>query len=214
MADPLRPLTLNTAMATLAAAIKVCSGIPGIVPQQIDGPFVFPEIGPLGGTLGNADTAAGTRAKIELDLISAVNIGRDEQRDRYDSAVQIPGDTYVPDPDQPDLRLGGIISNMSGNRLLVVQARCEVQADPAGAAYGYLERVRTRLRLPSVVETLESVGLAINHISDTRPADYTDDSGLTVRAAYLEIVLNAADCADDDPVTTIEQTDPPEFLGA
>lgn len=204
MTDPLRPLNLDAALAVVAAALKVTSGIPGIVPQQIDGPWVFPEVNALGGNLPNTDATRNTRARIVYDIVSIVGLGWDEWRFPYDPAVVIPGDTYEPDPTDPTKRLGGTVPNDSGNRLVTIQVRCEVQADPGGAAFNYLTKVQTGMYLPSVSASLEAVGFAINDITDIRQADFKDDSGLTVRAAYLEIVFNAADCATDTPLTTIE----------
>lgn len=206
MTDTLHPLNLNTALATVAAVLHVCAGIPGANPQQVNQPFVFPEVNPLGGAaLPSGGTPLNTGAVLTYDVISLTEMGMPENRGEYDPDVSIAGDTYEPDPDDPEARLGGIVANVSGNRLLTLQVRCEVRAGDSAGPFTYLERIRTRLGLDGVIASLDAVGLAANTIGASRPADFKDDSGLWVRCAFLEIVFNAADCAADDPVTTIEQ---------
>ncbi len=208
MTDPLRPLNLVTALTTLEAVLDVCCAIPGTAPRNMGVPWAFPEVGRNGQALG-ADTHQNTGAKITYDVISIVGLGNDEQRAVYDPDIEIEGDTYV-DPENPGQPLGGVVISVSGNRLITVQVKCEVHgagSSMAGGAHVYLERCRTRLGLPTVSETLNGVGLAINDIRDTRPADFFDSNGRLVRCAYFELVLNGADCATDDPQTTIETTE-------
>jgi hypothetical protein len=94
-----------------------------------------------------------------------------------------------------------------------VQIKAECFAPTGGGAFAYVERVRTRLGLPTINDRLEAVGFAVCSCGDSRPADYTDDNGRTVSVAWFEVTFNAADQADDDPITTIEtiEADDPEI---
>ncbi len=210
MTDPLRPIGLTANLPALEAVLKVCCGIPGSAPRQTAVPWVFPEVGAAGNVLPGGDTAQNTRASCTYDIVSIVGLGNDELRREYDPDLEIPGDLYEPDPLDPLARLGGVVESVSGNRVITVQFRAEVRGGN-DSPFVYLERVRTRLMLPTVGDALDAAGFAVADVGDARPHDFRDDSGLTVRAAILEIVLNAADCATDDPITTIEQTDYPVF---
>src|SRR5512146_900150 len=208
MIEPQHPIDLPTNLGALEAVLKVCCGIPGSVPRDAAVPFVFPEVGADGNVLPNGDTGQNTIATPTYDIISIVGLGRDELRTYYDPDIDLTtsadGDTFEPDPDDPLARLGATVATVSGNRQVTVQFKCEVQAAARVDAFVYLERVRSRLGLPSVVDALDAAGFALAHVGAAHPADYRDDSGLTIKVGVFEIVLNAADCAVDDPTTTIE----------
>jgi hypothetical protein len=206
MAGPSLPLDLQGSLTALASLLNVAAGVPGSTAQYTDGPFVFPQVGGDGvQTLPDGSTATNALTKLEYEIVSIVGLGVDELRNPYDADTLIAGDTYEPDPEDPDARLGAILPTMQGNRIITLQVKAETQAPSAAGAWQYIERIRTRLGLESFNEALEAVGLAVNDMREARPFSYTDDSGRTVQVVIFELVLNAADSAQDDPVTTIEQ---------
>ncbi len=206
MAEVQRPINLAAALARFEAVLHVAGGLPGAQPRAMGVPWTFPEVGAAGNVLPGGSLGQNSRALFKYEIVSIVGLGNDEIREEYDPELAIPGDTYQPNPAAPAERLGAKILSTMGNRVITIQVRCEVHAaDPAGP-HTYLERVRTRLFLPSSTDALEEVGLGVADVRDTRPGpDSRDDSGRTVSSAYFEVELNAWDCASDDPVTTIEQ---------
>lgn len=212
MAGPSLPLDLIGSLNALAAMLNVAAGVPGSTATYTDGPFVFPQVGEDGvQTLPDGSTPTNELTKLEYEIVSIVGLGQDEQRNPYDADVLIPDDTYEPDPDDPAARLGAVLPTLHGNRIITLQVKAETQAPSAAGAWLYIERIRTRLNLPSFNDALEAVGLAINDQREARPFSYTDDSGRAVQVVIFELVLNAADSAQDDPVTTIEQLGPIAF---
>ncbi len=181
---------------------------PGSITADERGCFYFPNVGADGAALPDGSTNTNTLAKLEYSIVSIVGLGQEEFRGAYDPLIVIPGDTYEPDPNAPSARLGGLIISVHGNRQVNVQIKAEAFAPTGGGAFAYIERVRTRICLPSVSDRLEAVGLAIADYSDARPADYVEN-GRTVSVAWFEVTFNAADQADDSPVTTIELVDKP-----
>lgn len=206
MAGPSLPLDLQGSLTALAAMLNVAAGIPGSTANYTDGAFVFPQVGADGVVvLPDGSLPTNELTKLEYEIVSIVGLGNDETRYRYDADVLIDGDTYEPNPEDPLERLGAVIQGLQGNRVITLQIKAETQAPSAAGAWLYIERIRTRLGLESFNEALEAVGLAINDMREARPFSYADDSGRTVQVVIFELVLNAADIAEDDPVTTIEQ---------
>jgi hypothetical protein len=101
--------------------------------------------------------------------------------------------------------LGSSITKSCGNRTIKVQVKAETHAPSAAGAWQYIERIRTKLGLPTFVETLEAAGFALAGYTDARPTNYEDANGRRVNVVFLELDINAADSAADDPITTIEQ---------
>jgi hypothetical protein len=209
MAGPAQALDIGGVLAELQAILDVVCGIPGSIAGDERGAFYFPNVGANGEVLPDGSTNTNTLAKVEYSIVSVVALGSDELRTVYDPALAIPGDTYVP-PEGGTL--GGTRQYAHGNRQVRVQIKAESFAPTGGGAFAYVERVRTRLGLPSITDRLEAVGVAVADTSDTRPADYTIDAGRIVSVAYFEVTFNAADVAEDDPVTTIEELEgDPDF---
>lgn len=204
-------MNLSSVLAELQAILDVVCGVPGSISGDARGPFYFPNVGADGQALPDGSTNTNTLARVEYSIVSIVALGSDELRTEYDESLAIPGDTYEPDPQQPLKRLGGKRVTMHGNRQIRVQIKAETFAPTAGGAFAYVERVRTRLGLPSISDRLEAVGVAVADYSDSRPADYTSEAGRVVSVAWFEVTFNAADVAEDDPVTTIETVEPDPF---
>ncbi len=206
-------LTFKQKFAGLKAILDDIADIPGNVTQTLGGPQLMPSIGTFDPLANNEDPDSDTPnvaklAKMTFELTSVTPLGRDEQRKTYDPDAVIAGDIYEPDPENPSERLGGIVHETGGNRVWLVTVKCEAFVGAAaGTAHYHLERVRTRLNLPSVREALTLLGLARNSIGPSRQADYDDDSGRRVSVQWFELKLNAADSAADAPVTTIEKTE-------
>ena len=208
MAGPAQALDLPGSLAILEAVLDVACGIPGTITRDMNSPFMFPQVGPSGEALPDLSLSTNALAKLEWKIVSVVGLGFEEQREEYDPLLVIPGDTYEPDPLDPLARLGGVVTTVSGNRVIHVQVKCEAHAPGGGGAFMFLEKCRTRLCLPSVIDTLEAAGFAIADVSDARCVDFTDPNGRLVSAALFELTVNAADAASDDPVTTIETVEP------
>jgi hypothetical protein len=206
MAGPSLSLDLQGSLTALAAMLNIAAGIPGSTANYTDGAFVFPQVGADGvAVLPDGSLPTNELTKLEYEIVSIVGLGQDEKRDVYDPDTLIVGDTYQPNPANPSERLGALLPSVHGQRLITLQVKAETQAPSAAGAWLYIERIRTRLQFDTFNEALEAVGLAINDMREARPFSYTDDSGRTVQVVIFELVLNAADSAQDDPVTTIEQ---------
>jgi len=212
-------LTFKQKFAGLKAILDDICDIPGDVTQQDGGPQLMPSIGTFDPDAENENPDADTPnvaklAKMTFELTTVSSLGRDEIRKTYDPDAVIAGDEYEPNPEDPEERLGGIVHETTGNRVWLVTVKCEAfWGAAAGTAHYHLERVRTRLNLPSVREALALLGLARNSISPSHMADYDDDSGRRVSVQWFELKLNATDSATDAPVTTIEtaEFDEPEL---
>lgn len=211
MAGPAQPLDLNGSLAVLQALLNVAAGVPGATAQYELGPWVFPQVGGDGvALLPNGQPGTNELTKLSYDIISIVGLGNDEQRIEYHPEILPTDDTYVA-PGETVPTLGSSITKVCGNRTIKVQVKAETHAPSAAGAWLYIERIRTKLGLPSFGDALEDAGFAIANYTDARPTKYKDASGRTVNVVYLELEINAADTASDDPITTIEQVDKPTF---
>lgn len=209
MAGPSQPLDLQGSLTALAAMLNVAAGVPGATANYSDGSFVFPQVGADGvAVLPDGNLPTNELTKLEYEIVSIVGLGWEELRNPYDPDTLIDGDTYEPDPDDPDARLGAVIPTLGGNRVITLQVKAETQAPSAAGAWLYIERIRTRIVLDSFNENLEAVGLAVADVGIATPHSYRDDSGRKVQVVILELVLNAADNQQDDPLTSIETMGP------
>jgi hypothetical protein len=209
VSGPAQPLDLGGSLAELQAILDVVCGVPGSITQDERKPFYFPNVGANGAVLPDGSTSTNTLAKLEYKIVSITNVGQDELRSAYDGDLTIPGDTYV-SPEGG--ALGGVVATSTGNREIVVQIKAETWDPSGGGAFAYVERVRTRLGLPTIGDRLEAAGVAIQDTRDARAADYVDDDGRNVCVAWFEVIFNAADSASDDPTTTIETVEPERVL--
>lgn len=208
------PFDWNAFVGGFAPILDLAAGLPigtatgtlglGGVAQQADSSFYFPQ------NDGSADPGTqNTLAKITFDLFNVVNVGRDEKRKGYDETVQIDGDTYRTPAGQ---QLGGVIYSIVGNRLATVTIKCECWDLTGVGAPQYLERVRINLRLPSFMAALRKLNVAINKMTALHTMNYLDDDQRAVSAAAFDLLLNTADAANDEPVTTIETVKRPRFI--
>ncbi len=204
-------MNLQTSLTALEGVLDVVCGIPGAVSTEAETPFIFNPAGVDGAVLPDGSINQGEQATLDYSIISIVGQGTDELRKGYDPDTLILGDTYEPNPLDPDERLGAVIESRHGPRLITVQIKCECFDPRWGGAFRFLERARTRLALPTINTLLETAGIALARIGDTSAHHYTDENGRTVSVALFEATFNAADQADDDPITTIEIVEKPEL---
>lgn len=199
MAGPSLPLDLGGSLAELQAILDVVCGIPVAITADERAPGFHFQVG------AEPDNSL---ARVEYQILSIVALGQDELRADYDPGLTIPGDTYQPNPAAPLERLGGVVQSVRGQRVVTVQIKAETLSSAGGGAFAIAERIRTRLGLPTIADRLESAGVGLIDCGATRPTDYTNENGHTVCVAWFEADFAAADTATDDPVTTIEQTEP------
>ena len=199
------PLDYDALQTGLAAVISVACNIPGsgVAPvQNAEQSYYFPDCDPADGI---------TLAKITYDITGIRALSCDEWRIGYDPSVQIPGDTYQPDPNNPSSRLGGVIYSNEGDRQITVSIKCECWDLLGSGAIKFIERIRSRIGMPSFNLALRQLGCAQSSSSRTRCMSYSDDTGRSVDVAQFDLILNAADAAVDDPITSIERMTRPTF---
>lgn len=156
-----------------------------------------------------------TQAEIDWSVFSSEVNGIDEAAAAYDPDVPIDGDTFVPpplpDPDPEDEDpppaappLGAIIYTLRGQRRITFQVNCKSREWERDGRY-YIERIQARLRLPSALDELRAMGLALQHIGPVHDvARGADEDGHAYSEHALEFVCNYAVEITDDPVTTVE----------
>jgi hypothetical protein len=154
------------------------------------------------------DDTAGTGGPISLGftLDGIRGLGRDEIRGGYDPDLEIPGDTYEPDPDDPDARLGGYTFTTCGNQIVTITIKIESHNQKI-PAWEYALRLKSKLNFPSARARLQALELARNTVGGPHNVSYVSEEGNPVSAYAVELICNAATNYTDDPVTTIEQVD-------
>jgi hypothetical protein len=198
-------LQLQAGLTSLFADL---SGVPALASRAVDADFTFP---------ADEDTdQAGGPVELTFSIDGTHALGRDEIRQDYrpgtydagdgDEPLEIEGDTYEPDPDNPELRLGGIVFTACGNRVVTITIRVESH-DQTHPAWEYAERLRSKLALPSSRARLYALDLARQSVSELKNLSYDGDDGRPVSAYALELICNAASNVADEPVTTIERVD-------
>jgi hypothetical protein len=161
-----------------------------------DGRYVFPA---KGGTAGGV-----SGPMIHITSISAV--GTDEIRSAYDAEIEIEDDTYEPDPENPEARLGGIVHSAAGNRRITLDVLVEAERQDR-TALPFTERIRDRLALPSSARALDALGVSFQSATPTRTLDITRDKR-PLSVYVFEVVLDGFSLESDEAVTTIETIDP------
>ncbi len=156
-----------------------------------------------GGLLLPSDTQ---QAEIEFAVVSDICIGRSELRQRYDAAIPYPGDTYV-DPGAPAVPLGSIVAEVNENRQLTIQVTVSSAFQELNA-YDYARAMRDRLPLPSALDELRAMGLALAAAGQVQgPIPDMDTNHRAVSKYAFEMVCNYMSYAIDAPQTTIETAD-------
>lgn len=186
-------LQLQTGLTALFADL---SGVPALASRAVDADFTFP---------ADDDTAAeGGPVELTFSFDGIRALGRDEIRGGYDPDLVIPGDTYEPNPDDPEERLGGYTFTACGNRVVTITIKVESH-NQQYPAWEYAERLRSKLALPTSRASLYALELARQSVGELHNISYTGDDGRQVSAYALELICNAATNVTDEPVTTIEQ---------
>jgi hypothetical protein len=144
-----------------------------------------------------------TGAQVNFKIIGMKNAGRDGVRMAYDELATVPGDLYE---DAEGNSIGAFVVEVVGNRVLTVSVRVECEDhDDDATAWPFAEAIRAGLKRPSVLSSLQDLGLGIARVSDLRDLSYTEkDERRVVSVAQFDLVLNAASNITDDNITTIE----------
>ncbi len=119
-----------------------------------------------------------------LSWVSRTGVGVDATRYDYEAAAD-PLDEMTPTTEGP--------------REAVVQIAVEVIADQRAGhnAAALVEKARTRLRWPRVLDALEAVDLALASVGPATQADYTADGRLVSRSLF-EVRLNGVSRETDE----------------
>lgn len=186
-------LDLEAIRNGLTAIFEDISGVSDVQPvmsnravTEEDRPWVMPD--------------PSTDARLEFKLVSLVSLGGgDEVRTEFDPDLEIPGDTSGEGGAPVS---GGFTSTVSGVRVLTfsVKGTCY---DHKKGAFEYLERVRSNLQRPSILDRIKALDLSLNDVMPGRDISYVRE-GRAVSCAVFDLVLNATSGLTDDPVTTIE----------
>jgi len=106
---------------------------------------------------------------------------------------------YQNDPTDP-LKL---VPAVVGNRRMRISVKVEsMSQEPNGSAMFYAERIRTRLKFPSVVDIMRDAGVALIESLPTVSAPYLIDDRMRARAV-LDLSFAVASCDLDEPIETI-----------
>lgn len=141
-----------------------------------------------------------TDARLEFKLISLVSLGGgDEVRQEYDPDLVIEGDTSGPNGDPAT---GGFVVGVGGPRVMTFSVKV-VCHDLVMTAFEYVERVRSNLNRPSILDRIAELECSLNDIGGSRDMSYARE-GRMISVAGFDLVLNITSNLEDDPITTIE----------
>jgi hypothetical protein len=153
-------------------------------------------------------------ATLEWAIVSCVPVGKDELRSEYRGGTfdppeegdptLIPGDTFEPDPENPELRLGGVVYSQHGQRSYTFEVRIESPNAESKPANLFAQAMVDRMRLPSVADELEALGLAFVGWDEITDDLYDGEDGRAVSVYIAHMFMNGASYSEDLPVTTIE----------
>lgn len=184
-----------------AALLTRIGGIPpNVAKARDDGlDFTFP----AGAPVREDDSTDDGQVSLDFSILSSVPVGEYENREVYDPDLEVEGDEYEPDPDDPDARLGGIVQSVNVNEDLTIEITCD-RFNQTAPAYATLARIRDRIFLPSSRATCATLGIAVRGAGPIRRVDAEID-GRAVSRYAIELHCNSmANATDDEPITTIE----------
>ncbi len=186
----------------LSAMFKRLSNLPATAPPDASG-----GIKALGSRQGEMKIASNLQqVDLEFAVISDVGIGEPELRQHYDADIPYPGDTYV-DPDAPTVPLGTVIVELNQNHQVVIQVTVASGLQKTNA-YDYAGVLRARVRLPSALDELRAMGLALAGVGQVYgPIPELDPNFRDVGKYAFEMTCNGMSYAIDTPQTTIETAD-------
>jgi len=149
-------------------------------------------------------SANGQLADIDFAVISDVGVGDYEYRQRYDPNTPYPGDTYS----GPGAPLGSIIVETNENRQVTFQVTVTGALTATFNAREICRTIRDRLTLPSALDELRTLGLALADYGPVQgPIPQLDPNMRAVPQYAFEFVCNYMTYVIDVPQTTIETAD-------
>jgi len=138
--------------------------------------------------------------QILLHIRGFRGVGLDELTETYDETTALSADWGS--------IVGGYTPGQTGQRVGTLEIRAEVQSqvDDEDALY-YVQLLRDRLSLPSCVDALDTAGAALGSIL-LEPRELSRTADLRrVSSAQMDVEINAAAAATDEPYGTIEAMD-------
>lgn len=176
-------------------------GIPPHVAKARDDGFDFTF--PAGAPVREEESTDDGQVSLDFSILSNVQHGEYELREEYDEDLEVEGDEYEPDPEDPEARLGGIVQSVNVNEDVTIEITCD-RFNQTAPAYATLARIRDRLFLPSARATCATLGIAVRGASPIRRID-AEIEGRAVSRYALELHCNSmANAIEDEPITTIE----------
>lgn len=147
-----------------------------------------------------ADSVTGASMSFKVIGLRSLG-GGDEVRTEYDPDAVIEGDTSGPEGAPAT---GGFIVGVGGPRVLTMSVKCEVYGDQEHTAFEYVERARSNLNLPSILQRIADLECSLNSVGNSRDMTSTKE-GRTVSVCQFDLVLNiTSNLTEEDPVTTIK----------
>ncbi len=199
--------TLEPGLSTL---FKRLATVPGVVPSVTGskGPSIS------SGRYGtNAVPSPSNPVTLDWTIASVTPVGKDELRTEYlpgtydaedgDTPIAIAGDTFEPDAENPELRLGGIVYSQHGQQVFTIEVRIE-SSNASHPPHEHFRALVGSMRLPSAAETLEALGLAYTSWDEIADSAYDDEDGRAVSVYIGRLYFNGSSYREDLPVTTIE----------
>lgn len=182
---------LEPALSALFARIAVAGGVaPSVVQASVIKGQKFP--------------SPSKPTTLKWRVVKAKPVGRDELRETYDPDTMIDGDTFEPDPDDPDARLGAIIPSVHGQRDWTIEVRVESPNQSVPASEHFRALV-DGMRRPSASEELQATGLAWRGWEELTDDEYDGEDGRAVSVYVGRLYFNGASYVADTPITTIER---------
>jgi len=136
-------------------------------------------------------TTEGATMKVGLIAVQSLGWG-EEVRLEYDPDLTFPDDEV----------LGGFQIGVTGPRVLTFSISCECH-DAKKSAFEYVERVRSNLMRPSIIDRIKALGCSFNSFAGSRDRSFVFEGRVVTKAGF-DLLLNTVSNLDDDPVTTID----------
>lgn len=191
----------STLEPALSALFKRIATVGGVIPSVAGS--VAPSVVDARG-LRNKVPAPSNPTTLHWTIEAVQPVGRAELREEYDPDTLIAGDTYEPDPEDPEARLGAIIVTSHGQSTWTIELRAE-SSNQSKPAVEHIRALVESMRLPSVADELEAIGLAYTAWDEITDDTYDDEEGRAVSVHIARVFFNGSSFRQDAPITTIER---------